>query len=203
MKKVLAAMVSAAFFATTFLTTPALAAPAVGRPAGATRQAAPRAQTSLRSTDRVLYDVDFFVGERVGAKDVRKLKLKPKKAWDELHRCFNCSFPVDGAPKKFPSENQYIKLKACGIGHFGCKNAPVRYHKSNSYPYTWFFLAQKGHFDGKDSMVRFRFYDDKQGFLHLKVYATVTHPTIPDGVNKEFATMKWRAFAHILGMHLE
>ncbi|MEU3026813.1 hypothetical protein ACPCBC_13880 [Streptomyces incarnatus] len=193
MKKMLAALVSAVFFATTFLATPALAAPA----------AAPQARASAQATDRVLYDVDFFVGERVGAKDVRKLKLKPKKAWDELHRCFNCSFPVDGAPKKFPSENQYIKLKACGIGHYACKNAPVRYHKSNSYPYTWFFLAQKGHFDGKDSMVRFRFYDDKQGFLHLKVYATVTHPTVPDSVNKEFATMKWRAFAHILGMHLE
>ncbi|MER7917355.1 MULTISPECIES: hypothetical protein [unclassified Streptomyces] len=46
-------------------------------------------------------------------------------------------------------------------------------------------------------------YDDSQGFLHLKVYALVTHPTVPDAINKEFATMKWRAFAHILGMHLE
>lgn len=184
---------------TTFLTAPALADTEAGHPAAAARQA----PVTPQATDRVLYDVDFFVGERVGAKDVRKLKLKPKKAWDELHRCFNCSFPVDGAPKKFPKENQYIKLKACGIGHLGCKNAPVRYHKSNSYKYTWFFLAQKGHFDGKDSMVRFRFYDDKQGFLRLKVYATVTHPTIPDAINREFATSKWRAFAHILGMHLE
>ncbi|MYU05161.1 hypothetical protein GTY81_14950 [Streptomyces sp. SID8366] len=109
-----------------------------------------------------------YLGERVGAKDVRKLKLT-----------------------------------ACGIGHYAYKNAPVRYQKDKSYPCAWFFFAQKGHFDGKDSMVRFRFYDDSQGFLHLKVYALVTHPTVPDAINKEFATMKWRAFAHILGMHLE
>lgn len=145
------------------------------------------------------YDVDYFVGVYTSSTTVQKKKLPVKKVWDELHRCFNCNFPVTGAPKAFPKEGQLLKLKACIVGSVGCKNAPVKYYKGQFTEYGWHFVAQDGHFDGKGSQVYFKFYNDAEGYAHLNVWAFVTKPTVPDGPNKDFAKNRWRSFAHILG----
>lgn len=201
MKRLFAAFAPAALLVT-LLAAPASAENAEHPKSQRVTVAARAAATPTAAASRKLYDADFFVGERVSANQIRKLKVKPVKAWNELHRCFNCSFPVKGAPKKFPTEGQLIKLQACAAGSWGCKPAPVRYYKSTGWPYTWYFIAQKGHFDGAGSKVYFRFYNDSSGYLKLNVWAYVTKPTVPDGVNKEFATSKWRAFAHVLGVKL-
>ncbi|MGW1491557.1 hypothetical protein [Streptomyces sp. NPDC002402] len=202
MKKLLAAFAPAALLVT-LLAAPA-SAESAEQPSSQQVAIAARAETAplAAAGQRKLYDVEYFVGERVSASQVRKLKVKPVKAWNELHRCFNCSFPVKGAPKKFPAEGQFIKLSACAAGSWGCKPAPVRYYKSTGWPYTWYFIAQKGHFDGAGSKVYFRFYNDSSGYLRLNVWAYVTKPTVPDAVNKEIATSKWRSFAHVLGTKL-
>ncbi|MEU4493606.1 hypothetical protein AB0F96_09125 [Streptomyces sp. NPDC023998] len=204
MRRLFAAFAPAALLVT-LLAAPAAAEsneqPNLQRAAATHTETAPSSAPSAAAGLRKLYDVEFFVGERVSANQIRKLRIKPVKAWNELHRCFNCSFPVKGAPKKFPTEGQLIKLKACAAGSWGCKPAPVRYYKSG-WPYSWCFVAQKGHFDGAGSKVFFRFFNDSSGYLKLNVWAYVTKPTVPDSLNKEFATSKWRAFSHVLGMNL-
>jgi hypothetical protein len=142
-----------------------------------------------------------------------RLRVKPNNAkylgrpWkasepiQELKRCFNCTFPVKNAPKKYPKENQLIKLKACAAGPFGCRNAPVRYH--GGVKNGWYFTAEKGHFDGKGSKVYFQFYNEKNtGYLALHVWAYVAKPSVPDSVNKSFARGKWQDFAHNMGVKM-
>ena len=39
------------------------------------------------------------------------LGVWPATAWDKLHNCFNCYFPVVGAPSAFPSYGQLLPLR--------------------------------------------------------------------------------------------
>ncbi|MHC0431052.1 hypothetical protein ACX6XY_12805 [Streptomyces sp. O3] len=146
---------------------------------------------------RKLYDYRFTVKKDctssiVGCGGRPTVKAHPSKAWAKLKSCFNCVFPVSGAPKKFPGNGQYIKLKACASGIF-CKNAPVRYYDRAGY--SWQFTAQKGHFDGPGSKVYFKWYQDSNKNLKLRVWAYVASPSVPDSLNKSFAKQTWKKFA--------
>ncbi|MGW7021960.1 hypothetical protein OG754_16725 [Streptomyces decoyicus] len=149
---------------------------------------------------RKLYDERFTVKPNNG--HYPGLKVSPAKAMKSLHDCFNCSFPVKGAPKKFPKENQRLNLEACAT-FFACKDAPVRYHGIGTMKNAWYFTAEKGHFDGKGSKVYFNFYTDSKGYLKLHVEGYVTHPSVPDSLNKRFAVEKWQNFAHNMGTKLD
>ena len=148
---------------------------------------------------RLLYQYDFVVAKPITSASEEPIRAREAVAFRELHRCFNCSFPVNGAPRSYPSEGQFIPLKACVAGV--CRNAPVRAYSRESE--KWFyFIAQRGHFDGEGSQITFSFSTHADGKLHLQVTARVTNPTIPDFLNKEGARYTWHNFATNLGTNL-
>lgn len=163
-----------------------------------TEAVAAHAEASATS-GRKIYDYRFHV--KPNNARVIGVAWKPSLAISQLKSCFNCTFPIKGAPRKYPAENQRLNLKACAA-YFVCKNAPVRYHKGG-IANGWYFTAEQGHFDGKGSKVYFQFYAEKNThYLMLHVWAYVTHPTVPDSLNKRFARDKWQDFSHTMGVKL-
>jgi hypothetical protein len=198
-KSVLSAFV-AGIASVLFVLGPTADAGAVTKTQSVTRTAAVEAQGDVSAASaRKLYDYRFHV--KPNNARVIGVAWKPSLAINELKRCFNCTFPINGAPKKYPAENQKLNLKACAV-YFVCKNAPVRYHKGG-IANGWYFTAEQGHFDGKGSKVYFQFYPEKNThYLKLHVWAYVTHPTVPDSLNKRFAYDKWQEFSHKMGVKL-
>lgn len=85
-----------------------------------------------------------------------------------LGSCFNCYFPVQGAPRAFPTIGQLLPLRVAGL-NFECTMATV----SANAQYTWFqysFYATHNHVDGPGSAISFTFHSSK-----LFVYAWVTN----------------------------
>jgi len=150
------------------------------------------------ATGRELYDFHFFVNH-----NDTPLYFSPDNVFNELHRCFNCSFPVPGAPAEFPAFGQHLPLRPSAFGI--CQDAPVA-----AQPYdpshVIRLIALPGHFDGEGSTVDFTFFNNVsgpgQGLLILRVQAHVTNPRIPDEVNKRFAEAEWKTFADQLGNNL-
>ena len=150
---------------------------------------------------RFLYSYDFPLKWNGQAPT---LKGAAKDAFKELHRCFNCSFPITGAPATYPKNGQHLPLKACGLP--GCPDAPVKAYSHEDQGYLQ-FVAEPGHFDGAGSTVTFRFSRDAQGNLNLNVTAyvttTTTNATINDDLNKYFAHEAWGDFARELALNIE
>lgn len=85
-----------------------------------------------------------------------------------LGSCFNCYFPVEGAPRAFPTVGQLLPLRV-GLLNFESTFATV----SANPQYTWFqysFYATHNHYDGPGSAISFTFHSQK-----LYVYAWITN----------------------------
>ena len=145
------------------------------------------------------YSYNILVQQATG---VSPIKGTAKAAFKELHHCFNCSFPVTGAPAAYPKSGQHLPLKACGLP--GCPNAPVKAYPHDDQGYLQ-LVAEPGHFDGADSTVTFLFYKDAQGNLNLNVTAYVTNPnpSIPADINKTGAQSTWDTFAVKLARNIK
>lgn len=92
----------------------------------------------------------------------------PKSVHDDLHSCFNCTFPVEGAPKAFPKPGQKLPLivrPAVGFpisAPFTCIFGQEQYIGTGNplYPagdFAFYFNAAKGHIDGEGSLISFDF----------------------------------------------
>jgi hypothetical protein len=118
----------------------------------------------------------------------------PDLAFKELEKCFNCTFPVQGAPAQFPAEGQYVPLNVCHfiplVNHL-CQ-APVTVY-SNGRTFMR-FTAQPGHFDGKGATITFTFYDGG-GELWMNVTGYVINPSAPESVTRPGAHLMWLDFA--------
>jgi hypothetical protein len=147
---------------------------------------------------KVLYDYDFPVTVRLGSVGVG-ISGHYSDAFAELHRCFNCSFPISGAPSAYPADDQYIALSACPF--FSICNAPVRVYTDEAVG-DFMSVAQPGHFDTAGSTVRFHFATDSNGILHLQVKAFVLGSQLPDPANQLGARNAWSGFAGGLGRNL-
>jgi hypothetical protein len=125
------------------------------------------------------------------------------QAIQELHRCFSCSFPVTGAPARYPSNGQFLPLVACA-GLVRCWKAPVKAYTSapNGSFRSLTLVAQNGHFDGAGSLVVFTLSLGLSGELRLNVNAWVAKPTIPDALNRQGAKGMWMRFADRLGTNM-
>ncbi|MFJ6678613.1 hypothetical protein ACIQLK_05715 [Microbacterium sp. NPDC091382] len=123
-----------------------------------------------------------------------KEKATPKRVMAELRRCFNCSFPVAGAPKAFPKVGQLIPLDASPFTCIVKINAAVKMNYVTST--TFAFIAAPGHFDGAGSTISFTFYNDKSGYLHLAVGAHILkdNGAVANEVNKRVASQTWLNF---------
>jgi hypothetical protein len=86
-----------------------------------------------------------------------------------LHSCFNCIFPVEGAPKAFPKEGQKLPLvvrPTIGFpiaANFNCIFQYEQWLAAGATPLYpagdegWVFNADKGHIDGVGSVISFDF----------------------------------------------
>jgi hypothetical protein len=119
----------------------------------------------------------------------------------ELHRCFNCSFPVPNAPQAYPADDQFIPLSLCPPLPARAYNAPVRAYTDTSQNF-YFFIGQPGPFDGAGSIVRFQFPTDKGGRLHLSVIGFVVAPTVNESLTRAGAFTEWQGFADQLARNL-
>jgi hypothetical protein len=156
------------------------------------------AANAAAPTLRFFYTYDYVVTSEAGA----QIHASFDDAFTALHDCFNCSFPVPGAPAAFPAEGQTLPLRPCLIAGAACQNATVSMHPREQDGYMQ-LVAQPGHFDGAGSTVTFVFSTDSAGVLHLTVTAYVASNAStafpPDAVNRAFASNEWAEFARDLG----
>lgn len=104
--------------------------------------------------------------------------------------CFNCYFPVPGAPRRFPVVGQLLPLRI-GSLNFEVTMATVSANPS----YTWFqysFYATANHFDGAGSAVSFTFQNQK---LYVYGWVVNDYGLLVNGHNLLFATNMWSVFA--------
>jgi hypothetical protein len=123
----------------------------------------------------------------------------PSKAKSLLHSCFNCKFPVSGAPHSFPSPGQNLPLTV-GPWSFHCTFGT----ESSSGPdgqgntsYSFYFNAAQGHVDGVGSHITFSMTGGRSANT-LSVYGYVVNDN-PAGVGRPAylagATVNWAIFA--------
>jgi hypothetical protein len=122
-----------------------------------------------------------------------KEKATPARVMAELRRCFNCSFPVANAPRAFPSVGQTINLNASPFTMINVA-APVRVSAVVKDGFN--FVALPGHFDGADSTISFRFYNDRSGWLHISVAALIwkDRGALANEANRSVASQTWANF---------
>ncbi|MCS5733698.1 hypothetical protein [Herbiconiux daphne] len=104
--------------------------------------------------------------------------------------CFNCYFPISGAPRTYPVDGQILPLNASPFS-LEALAAPVRMQTANGGAMQ--FLAQAGHFDGAGSLITFSWYNDPSGYLHLYVHAKIMRdlgPTL-NIINSRIAGANW------------
>ncbi|NQX33379.1 hypothetical protein [Herbiconiux sp. VKM Ac-2851] len=110
-----------------------------------------------------------------------------------LHNCFNCSFPIFGAPRGYPVDGQVLNLNASPFS-LQAFAAPVKVQTANGGAMQ--FVALPGHFDGAGSLITFSWYNDPSGYLHLYVHAMVkvdNGPTM-NIANSRIAGANWMLF---------
>lgn len=119
-----------------------------------------------------------------------KLKKKPKANKDLLKKCFNCYFPVNGAPKKYPAIGQLLPLKVWK-GNFEC----IYRREFSSTGYFGFqFDATKNHIDGLGSNISFEFLKSgNDTYLFVSAYILRLGEFSVPYMNE--ATKKWKTFA--------
>lgn len=94
--------------------------------------------------------------------------------WNELHRCFNCNFPMGGAPKGFPNVGDELPLEIRTAGQ-KLLDFPVRVTEiqRTASAIDIEFVTLPGHVDGPDSIIHFRFFE-QGGQLHLATHGLIT-----------------------------
>jgi len=122
------------------------------------------------------YNLDLTTDLKVDGGKSAGAGITVDDVWKELHRCFNCNFPMGGAPKEFPKVGDELPLE---IKMAGAKlaNFPVRVtqaEKSGS-EINIEFETLPGHVDGPGSTIHFRFFE-QGGEMHLGINAHVTDP---------------------------
>ena len=107
-----------------------------------------------------------------------------------LKTCFNCYFPVTGAPRAFPSTNQLLPLWV-GVLNFECRFAG----ESTATNYFGFaFDATKNHVDQAGSYIHFDFVM-VGAYRKLVVSASIVNPFMNNSTYKDGAKNTWAMFA--------
>lgn len=124
--------------------------------------------------------------------------------------CFDCYFPVEGAPSRFPAYNQFLPLvvrpweNSPQVWNYNCYMGGTYYQNlGGGEAYFGFdFMATKDHVDGEGSAIYFAFHpmweqsNPSQKFGQLVVTGWVVDPT-PMGYSQGFVTnMTWWNWLH-------
>jgi len=104
-----------------------------------------------------------------------------------LKKCFNCYFPVKGAPKKFPKKGQVLPLRY-GAMNMKCK---MRSETFTSTYFSFGFTALKGHAYGKGSTIGFTFRNNRT----LIVSARSNSKLLKSRFVREETRAHWKKFA--------
>jgi hypothetical protein len=121
------------------------------------------------------YTFDTMVNTTLGVGGLRVSYRSPAYVTNLLKACFNCYFPILGAPKTYPYVGQTMPLQIqLPILSFITKPAPVKV--SAVYSYGWQFIALPGHVDWVGSAITFQWYADFNGRLHLSVVGSIANP---------------------------
>jgi hypothetical protein len=126
----------------------------------------------------------------------------PAKAKSLLHSCFNCRFPVSGAPRAFPSPGQNLPLfvgpvQAVSL-NFHC-TFDSEFSSSGQGQTSWGFRfrAASGHVDGIGSTISFTV-TGSGGANSLAVYGYIVNDAIA-GIARDVyvngASATWASFA--------
>lgn len=116
---------------------------------------------------------------------------------NNLHTCFNCEFPIQGAPAAYPAVGDTLNLNA---SPFTFISIPAPVEVSNSYDAGtvagFGFTALPGHFDGAGSIVQFTFSGDLTHYLSLEVMANVEvdRGAVANAANTLAAEHEWGIF---------
>lgn len=121
-----------------------------------------------------------------------------------LKGCFNCYFPVQGAPSLYPFVGQAIPLYIYNPLAFGFITYNANVRVSRVINYGWDFTALAGHIDGAGSTIKFSWYSDSSARLHLKIDAYIINNNPIDipgttvafdrGVYTSQARATWQSF---------
>jgi hypothetical protein len=116
-----------------------------------------------------------------------------------LHSCFNCYFPVAGAPAAFPVKGQLLPLTV-GWGpiqsNFNCYMESVPQDSADLL--SWYFTSAPGHVDGPGSAIFFDVLKAPDGSNRLYVAAFVHNDSpngIPNAIYAAGAAVTWQTFA--------
>ncbi|WP_421876478.1 WXG100 family type VII secretion target [Mycolicibacterium wolinskyi] len=94
--------------------------------------------------------------------------------WNELNRCFNCNFPIGGAPKEFPKvgDEYPLEMRIAGVK---AANLPVKVTEVSRTEdaIDIEFATLPGHADGDGSTIHFR-WSEEAGQLHLDIRGYIT-----------------------------
>ena len=150
---------------------------------------------------------DYTVGWLIETKTVSQVR-------NLLYSCFNCYFPVAGAPASFPAYNEFLPLEVGPIPgvlgwNFNCY-MDTTYYDNQGNGWAWFgyrFRAAAGHVDGLGSTIDFSFNpawnqsNPNNRFTELVVYAWIMNDN-PMGIGQSAyiagAWYNWGAFAGAL-----
>ena len=121
-----------------------------------------------------------------------------------LKSCFNCYFPVQGAPSSYPYVGQIMPLYIYNPIAFGFITYNANVRVSRVINYGWDFTALTGHIDGAGSTIKFSWYSDASARLHLKIdaYIVNNNPIDLPGTSVDFdrgiytsqARATWQSF---------
>jgi hypothetical protein len=141
----------------------------------------------------VVADPDWTYGAQydIGA-------TNPGIANTQLTTCFNCYFPIEGAPAHFPSTGEDLPLVvnfAGIVSSFHCTMGNKNYDPA---ALSLFFRSASGHIDGLGSAIFFDVIHDNSGKNSLYVNGQV-HNDFPGGLPNPvyvvLASNQWQVFA--------
>ncbi|MEV0672581.1 hypothetical protein [Mycobacterium sp. NPDC050441] len=122
------------------------------------------------------YNLDLTTDLKVSGGKSAGEGITVDDVWNELHRCFNCNFPMGGAPKEFPKvgDELPLEIKMAGVK---LANFPVKvtHAEKTGSEINIEFVTLPGHVDGPGSTIHFRFFE-QGGEIHLGVNAHITDP---------------------------
>lgn len=126
----------------------------------------------------------------------------PAKAKSLLHSCFNCRFPVAGAPRGFPAPGQFLPLTV-GPWNFNCtfgRESGPSTDAQGVTSYGFYFNAARGHVDGVGSRITFSMSGGRVP-NSLSVYGYVVNDNaagVPRFIYLAGASSTWQNFANNL-----
>ena len=120
----------------------------------------------------------------------------PAANFAKLQTCFNCYFPVAGAPKKYPTYGQLLPLRVLAIGNFECTMGST-FTGTDYRAFT--FHATKNHVDGYGSNIAFQFVKvGTRSKLVVDAYVVNDFLIVGQYAYVAMAGLQWQIFANNL-----